>query len=147
MRGGGLKQFIKKIREDTKLQEIISYLFFGGMTTLVNFVVFFIARNLFGWNLVISNTLSWIFSVLFAFATNKKWVFKSKTTDLTQTLAELGKFFFYRIVSFGIDMGCMLFFIDGLNMGDFWAKFITQVIIVIANYVFSKFLIFTKKNS
>ncbi|WP_038023478.1 GtrA family protein, partial [Tetragenococcus muriaticus] len=74
-----MKQLIKKIREDEKLQEVISYLFFGGMTTVVNFIVFFLARSLFGWSLVVSNTLSWIFSVLFAFATNKKWVFKSKT--------------------------------------------------------------------
>lgn len=142
-----MKQLIKRVKEDKKLQEVISYLFFGGMTTVVNFVVFFITRNLFGWNLVISNTLSWVFSVLFAFATNKKWVFKSTSTNMQQFLAELGKFFFYRIVSFGIDMGCMLLFIDGLNMGEFWAKLITQIIIVIANYVFSKFLIFTQKNT
>ncbi|MDN6848094.1 MAG: GtrA family protein, partial [Tetragenococcus koreensis] len=141
-----MKQLIRKIKEDKKLREIITYLFFGGMTTVVNFVVFFLARNLLGWNLVVSNTLSWILSVLFAFATNKKWVFKSKSTGTKQFLVELGKFFFYRIVSFGIDMGCMLLFIDVFKMGEFLAKLITQTIIVVANYVFSKFLIFTSKN-
>ncbi|MGO2853424.1 MAG: GtrA family protein, partial [Tetragenococcus koreensis] len=133
-----MKQLIRKIKEDKKLREIITYLFFGGMTTVVNFVVFFLARNLLGWNLVVSNTLSWILSVLFAFATNKKWVFKSKSTGTKQFLVELGKFFFYRIVSFGIDMGCMLLFIDVFKMGEFLAKLITQTIIVVANYVFSK---------
>ncbi|WP_028790387.1 GtrA family protein [Tetragenococcus muriaticus] len=142
-----MKQLIKKIREDEKLQEVISYLFFGGMTTVVNFIVFFLARSLFGWSLVVSNTLSWIFSVLFAFATNKKWVFKSKTRSVRHFFEELSKFFFYRIVSFGIDMGCMLLFINSFHMDDFWAKLITQIIIVIANYVFSKFLIFTKKTT
>ncbi|MDN6664812.1 MAG: GtrA family protein [Tetragenococcus koreensis] len=141
-----MKQLIRKIKEDKKLREVITYLFFGGMTTVVNFVVFFLARNLLGWNLVVSNTLSWILSVLFAFATNKKWVFKSKSTGTKQFLVELGKFFFYRIVSFGIDMGCMLLFIDVFKMGEFLAKLITQTIIVVANYVFSKFLIFTSKN-
>lgn len=141
-----MKQLIRKIKEDKKLREIITYLFFGGMTTVVNFVVFFLARNLLGWNLVVSNTLSWILSVLFAFVTNKKWVFKSRSTGSKQFLVELGKFFFYRIVSFGIDMGCMLLFIDVFKMGEFFAKLITQTIIVVANYVFSKFLIFTSKN-
>lgn len=142
-----MKRLIRKIREDRKLREIISYLFFGGMTTVVNFVVFFLARNLIGWNLVVSNTLSWVLSVLFAFTTNKKWVFKSKTTGIKPLLSELSKFFFYRIVSFGIDMACMLLFVDVFKTGEFLAKLITQIIIVIANYVFSKFLIFTKKTS
>ncbi|AOF49002.1 putative teichoic acid glycosylation protein [Tetragenococcus halophilus subsp. halophilus] len=142
-----MKQLIKRLKEDQKLQEIIAYLFFGGMTTVVNFITFFLARRLFGWNLVISNTLSWIFSVLFAFATNKRWVFKSQTTSMRQFFSELSKFFFYRIVSFGIDMGCMLLFVDSLNMKEFWAKLITQIIIVVANYVFSKFFIFTQKNT
>ncbi|MDN6639851.1 MAG: GtrA family protein [Tetragenococcus sp.] len=141
-----MKQLIRRLKEDKELQEIITYLFFGGMTTVVNFLVFFLTRNLFGWNLILSNTLSWVFSVLFAFTTNKKWVFKSKTTSIKSFLMELSKFFFYRIVSFGIDMGCMLLFIDVFKMGEFWAKLITQTIIVIANYVFSKFLIFTSKN-
>lgn len=141
-----MRQLIEKLKEDKRLQEIITYLFFGVMTTAVNFVTFFLARNLFIWNLVISNTFSWVLSVLFAFATNKKWVFKSKSTGTKQFLVELGKFFFYRIVSFGIDMGCMLLFIDVFKMGEFLAKLITQTIIVVANYVFSKFLIFTSKN-
>lgn len=140
-----MKQLIRRFKEDKQLQEIITYLFFGGMTTVVNFLVFFLTRNLFGWNLILSNTLSWVFSVLFAFTTNKKWVFKSKSTSIKQFLMELSKFFFYRIVSFGIDMGCMLLFIDVFKMGEFWAKLITQAIIVIANYIFSKFLIFTSK--
>ncbi|MCF1617257.1 GtrA family protein [Tetragenococcus koreensis] len=141
-----MRQLIEKLKEDKRLQEIITYLFFGVMTTAVNFVTFFLARNLFIWNLVISNTFSWVLSVLFAFATNKKWVFKSKTTSSRHFFSELSKFFFYRIVSFGIDMGCMLLFIDGFHMGEFWAKLVTQIIIVVANYVFSKFLIFTSKN-
>ncbi|MDN5832035.1 MAG: GtrA family protein [Tetragenococcus halophilus] len=126
---------------------MITYLFFGVMTTVVNFVTFFLARNLFVWNLVISNTFSWVLSVLFAFATNKKWVFKSKTTSSRHFFSELSKFFFYRIVSFGIDMGCMLLFVDAIDMKEFWAKLITQIIIVVANYVFSKFFIFTQKNT
>ncbi|AYW50602.1 GtrA family protein [Tetragenococcus halophilus] len=142
-----MRQLVKKLKEDKRLQEIITYLFFGVMTTVVNFVTFFLARNLFVWNLVISNTFSWVLSVLFAFATNKKWVFKSKTTSSRHFFSELSKFFFYRIVSFGIDMGCMLLFVDAIDMKEFWAKLITQIIIVIANYVFSKFFIFTQKNT
>lgn len=140
-----MNEWIKKLKENKKLKEMIAYLFFGGLTTIVNFVVFFIARKIFNSQLVFANTLSWFLSVLFAFVTNKKWVFDSKTPTFSSYLNEMGKFFLFRALSYVIDMGCMLLLINGIHLGDFWAKLITQIIVVIANYVFSKFLIFTAK--
>ena len=137
-----MKNLIKKIKNDSRLLEIISYVFFGGMTTVVNFVVYFIARSLLDWSLVVSNTLSWIFAVLFAFVTNKIWVFGSKTNNFKSLFFEFSKFVFYRLLSFGIDMLCMLLFVNVIHTGDFIAKLLTQIFIVIANYVFSKFFIF-----
>lgn len=113
---------------------------------MVNFVVFFLAKDLAHLSLVPSNTLAWIGAVLFAFVTNKLWVFHSKTETPAELAVEFGKFIFYRILSYVLDMGAMLLLINVLHVGDFWSKLITQILVVVANYVFSKLFIF-KNNS
>lgn len=128
--------------EKRNLWEIFIYLFFGGLTTVVNFVAFFIARDLLHLSLVPSNTISWLIAVLFAFVTNKTWVFHSKTETAGELAIEFGKFLFYRLLSYVIDMGMMLLLVNIVHLGDFWAKLITQVFVVIANYLFSKLFIF-----
>ncbi|WP_368259475.1 GtrA family protein [Enterococcus sp. 2201sp1_2201st1_C11_2201SCRN_220225] len=125
------------------LWEVFTYLFFGGLTTLVNLVVFFFTRRILNWDLVVANSLAWFLSVLFAFVTNKRWVFASKTSGASAYLIELGKFFFYRILSYLLDMGVVLLLVQGFHSGDLLAKIISQVMVVIANYLFSKWLIFT----
>lgn len=140
-----MKGFIQKFKNNKRFREMVAYLLFGGLATVVNFVTYFIARDIFHGSLVFANTFSWACAVLFAFITNKYWVFGSKTKTVLSFFSEMGKFFFYRVLSYVIDMGCMLLLVNGLHMGDFWAKLITQIIVVIANYVFSKFLIFTAK--
>ncbi|MDU6523202.1 MAG: GtrA family protein, partial [Enterococcus sp.] len=65
-----------------RLWEVFIYLFFGGLTTVVNIVVFALSYQVFQLDWPISNTISWVFSVLFAFVTNKVWVFQSKTESL-----------------------------------------------------------------
>lgn len=125
------------------LWEAFTYLFFGGLTTLVNLVVFFFTRRILNWDLVVANSLAWFLSVLFAFVTNKRWVFSSKTSGASAYLIELGKFFFYRILSYLLDMGVVLLLVQGFHSGDLLAKIISQVMVVIANYLFSKWLIFT----
>jgi len=117
--------------------EVVGYLFFGVMTTLVNFIVYFFCRDLLQFQFVLANTLSWIASVLFAFVTNKKWVFHSKSETI-----EAAKFIFYRGLSYLIDMASMFVCLKLLMTSDFSAKLFTQVLVVIANYFFSKLLIF-----
>lgn len=140
-----MKDCIQKIIKNERLVEIVLYVFFGGLTTVVNFVVYFLARDFFNFNFVISNTISWISAVLFAFITNKIWVFKSKTENLYELTIEFGKFVFYRLLSFGIDMGSMFIFIKALHLSDFISKLLTQIFIVVSNYVFSKIFIFKSK--
>lgn len=122
--------------------EIFIYLFFGGLATVVNFVSFYIALQLFELSMPVSNTISWICSVLFAFFTNKIWVFHSKSPSFLHLIIEFGKFIFYRVVSYGMDMGAMLLMIQVMHVNDYVAKIITQVIVVLANYIFSKLFIF-----
>lgn len=128
-----------------KYQEVLAYLFFGVLTTLVNYLVYFLCLKTFGWDFRLSNFLAWFFSVLFAFITNKWWVFRSATPEKKAFLTEAGLFYFYRLISLVWDMLLMIVLISGLHLGDFWAKTITQVTVVLLNYVFSKWFIFKKR--
>lgn len=138
-------QFKTKMKR-RHLWKVFIYLFFGGLATVVNFVIYFFARDAFNLNLFNSNSISWLAAVLFAFVTNKLWVFKSESENFFELIIEFGKFIFYRIVSYGLDMGMMFLFVDSLEIADFWAKLITQVVVVIANYLFSKLFIFKSKD-
>ncbi|MFD1466048.1 GtrA family protein [Lapidilactobacillus mulanensis] len=124
---------------------IFMYLFYGGWTTVVNIVAFAICHNLLSFNWQIANTIAWILSVLFAFVTNKLWVFHSKTETFGALSWEFAKFVFARLISYGMDMGSMYILIDLMSANTLLAKLITQVIIVIANYFFSKIFIFKSR--
>ncbi|KAF1297247.1 teichoic acid glycosylation protein [Enterococcus sp. JM4C] len=125
--------------------EVLTYVFFGGLTTVVNFIVYFIFKDFLNLDMVISNTASWVAAVIFAFVTNKLWVFKSHSKDIKSWAFEFSQFVFYRLLSFGIDMGSMFILIKIIHIDDFVSKLITQIFIVIANYIFSKLFIFKKK--
>lgn len=139
---------MEKIKEQYfKYKEIINYLVFGGLATVVNFVTYFIVARLIGIDEVLSSGISWFFSVLFAYITNKLFVFESKTDGIKAVLIEMGSFFLARIVS-GIlcDVGTFALMVKVFNINDLFAKVVTQVMVVIVNYVFSKLIIFRKKN-
>ena len=129
--------------EARNLWDIFTYVFFGGLTTLVNIGVFAGATDA-GLSWQVANFLAWVFSVLFAFITNKLWVFKSHTADNKALLWEFSKFVFARVASLGIDYGFMLLFIQLIGLNATVAKILTQFAIVVANYAFSKFVIFKK---
>ena len=137
----------------SKYKEQISYLFFGGLTTLVNWIVYTISLKVFGITLEISNVLAWLIAVIFAYITNKLFVFESKNLNFIFTLKELGLFFASRITSgiieiFGfpflyyIGLKQSLFGIDG-----FVAKAFISIIVIILNYIFSKLIVFKKRNN
>lgn len=122
-----------------KYYQILSYLFFGGCTTLVNILVFYLFCKI-GIHTYISNGLAWFFSVLFAFIVNKIIVFESNKKSTKEILS----FFTFRVISLLIDMGIMYLLIDIMSTSKWWAKIITNVIVIIANYIFSKLFIFKK---
>ena len=139
---------MEKIKEQYfKYKEIINYLVFGGLATVVNFVTYFIVARLIGIDEVLSSGISWFFSVLFAYITNKLFVFESKTDGIKAVLIEIGSFFLARIIS-GIlcDVGTFALMVKVFNINDLFAKVVTQIMVVIVNYVFSKLIIFRKKN-
>ncbi|KRM95233.1 GtrA family protein [Loigolactobacillus rennini] len=123
-----------------KYQSVIAYLFFGGLTTLVNIITFAILQPIM--NYQFANILAWIASVLFAYVTNKLWVFSSKTHGLLALFKEMGAFFFFRVLSLLMDIVIMWLGISVLNANPLLTKIIDNVIVVIANYFFSKWYIF-----
>jgi putative flippase GtrA len=120
-------------------RELVLYVFFGALTFLVNIVTYFIFEDLMGINYLISNILAWFFSVLFAYVTNRIWVFESKSPDI---LKEMSLFFGGRIFSGAVDTGLMYLFIDVLMISDLISKIVVQVIVIILNYIFSKLIVF-----
>lgn len=123
-------------------KELFLYVVFGTGTAIVNFVVYFFFEDLLGINYLISNVLAWFFSVLFAYVTNRTWVFESKSPEI---LKEMSLFFGGRIFSGAVDTALMYLFIDILTIGDFISKITVQIIVVILNYVFSKLIVFKEQ--
>jgi putative flippase GtrA len=121
-------------------QEVISYLFFGVLTTLINFISYLIMTDLLGVHYAAATALAWFFAVLFAYITNKIYVFKSKGN----ILKELGSFIVFRLLSLGLDLALMILLVSYLHVNDLFSKIAVNVLIVIVNYVLSKFVIFNK---
>ena len=122
-----------------KNQELFKYLIFGVLTTLVNILCFFILDK-FNIDIYINNTISWIVSVIFAFITNKLYVFESKNLDIKTIFKEGISFFGARIFSYFVDMGTIYLLYDGLRIDKLISKIVSNVIVIIINYIFSKFI-------
>ena len=120
-------------------KELILYVVFGVLTTLVNILVYFLFVRGFHVHYIYSNIVAWVASVLFAYVTNRIWVFESKSTNI---IKEISLFFGGRLFSGILDTALMYLFIDLLSFGDIFSKIVVQVIVVIMNYVLSKFVIF-----
>jgi putative flippase GtrA len=88
---------------------------------------------------IISNIIAWFLSVLFAYITNRIWVFESRSSDI---IKEISLFFGGRLFSGIVDTGLLYVMVDILTIGDFISKITTQIIVVILNYVISKLVVF-----
>jgi len=143
-----------------KYKELITYVIFGVLTTLVNFFAFGIFTKIFGEDLyLVNNAIAWVVGVVFAYITNKLFVFESKSWDLKVITKEITGFLGARIFSFLVEEGGMFLFVSVLGLGEksltllgftitgqFIVKILLAVIVVILNYIFSKFFIFRIKN-
>ena len=143
---------MKRIKELYEAhREIISYLFFGGATTAVNWVCYALCVRGFGMAVTPGNIISWVVAVTFAFVTNKLWVFQSKSWAFPLWLKEAGAFYAGRVFSGLIELvGVPLLIKAGIDqplfgVEGFAAKLIVTVVGIILNYILSKFLIFRKK--
>ena len=137
---------IAKIRKlISKYWDVLSYLFFGGLTTIVNFVVYFPCYHWLGISAAVSNVIAWVVAVAFAYLTNKPFVFKSHDWSLQTVGPELVKFVGCRIGSGVMETAIIFVVVDQLGGNGILWKVVTSVLVVILNYVASKLLVFKKK--
>ena len=127
-----------------KYKEVINYLFFGGCTFLVSVISFYIFNKVLFLNEHVSNILSWILAVLFAYITNKAFVFESKTNTKEELLKEIASFFGARLFTLGVEELILLIFVNLLKFDAMLIKVFAQVIVILANYVLSKLFVFKK---
>ena len=125
--------------------DIISYLFFGALTTLVNYLVYLPCYNWLGLSATVSNIIAWAAAVIFAYLTNKPFVFRSYDWSMKTVLPEFTKFLGCRVGSGVLETLIIFITVDCLNFNGNLMKIITSVLVVILNYVASKLLVFTKK--
>ena len=128
-----------------KYVEIISYLFFGGLTTMVNYVVYLPCYNLLGLSGAVSNVIAWVAAVAFAYLTNKPFVFKSHDWTAKTVLPELTKFVGCRVGSGLLETAIIFVLVDCLRWNGNIIKLVTSVLVEVLNYVASKLLVFRRK--
>ncbi len=128
-----------------KYKDLILYVIFGGLTTLVNIVAYYLLARVAGMDILVANVIAWFVSVIFAYVTNKIWVFESKSCTLRVMIWELLTFFAARLFSGALDMFNMWMFVDVLHLNDMVIKILSNIVVIIINYVLSKFWIFKKK--
>ncbi len=164
------ESFLGKLIDRFFTREIVTYIFFGVLTTVVNLLTFYLFKRLFisiGWNGIFNavipensklleifsdgsdyldaNFIAWVAGVVFAFVTNKLWVFESKSWKPSIAGKEFVGFVGARVFSFAVESVMMFVMVSLISWNDFVAKIIVGVIVIIINYVFSKLIIFKNK--
>ena len=138
---------MKKIKELLKkYRGIIMYGIFGLCSTLVNIVSYYLLYNIAGIPNVVSAVLAWLIGVGFAFITNKLWVFNSKSWDRKTVIHETLTFFSARLLTGLLDVLIMYVAVDVCHFNSTLWKCISNVIVIVLNYVASKLIIFRKKD-
>ena len=135
-------EIIRKLMK--RYWDIIIYIFFGGLTTLVNFCVYFPMYNWLCWPAAVCNIIAWVISVVFAFLTNKPFVFHSTDWSRNVVIPELGKFVGCRIASGLFETALIWVLVDFLLFNGNVVKVLISIIVVAANYLGSKWFVFHK---
>jgi len=139
-----IKSFFEHLIKKALVREVIVYVIFGVCTTIVGFGTYalFIYLDL---SVVLANTLSHLLAILFAYVTNKIWVFKALDFSAKRILAEFFKFLSSRLVTFAVDTLLLILLVDILFYDPILSKAATSVIVVLLNYFASKWMVFNKK--
>lgn len=142
-----------------KNKSVLLYLFFGGLTTLVSILTFWLAElfirsdfnvsifgSMYSAKVVLSNAISWICAVLFAFFTNRIWVFNSPTDSWTGFFKQMAAFFGGRFATFLLETAILVVFVSILDFNEMLMKIIAQLVVLVSNYVISKLIVFRKRS-
>lgn len=127
-----------------KYKDVIPYLFFGVCTTIVNVIAYWVSAHPIGFGVMSSTIIAWVLAVLFAFFTNRKWVFHSDKTGAKAVAKEMLMFFVCRLATGAVDWICMYLFVDVLKLNDLVIKFCANLVVIVLNYLASKIVIFRR---
>lgn len=138
----GLRLFEKKYKKN---KEVLLYLFFGGLAFLVSIGTYALFNVFWGINELIANIFSWLITVLFAFFTNRIWVFQARTNGVIEFVKQIFSFYAGRAITLVVEEALLLVFITWLSFSSLLVKIIAQIVVIVLNYVISKVLIFKPK--
>ena len=127
-----------------KYKDVILYLIFGGLTTVVNIAVYWICVHILGTGVMFGTVAAWALAVLFAYLTNRTMVFHSSAAGAQAVLKEIVSFFGCRLGTGVVDWVIMFVFVTVLHFNDMIVKIAANIIVIVLNYVLSKFVIFKK---
>ena len=127
-----------------KHKEVLLYILFGGLTTVVSIGSFVLLDTVWGINELVANVISWVLAVSFAYVTNRVWVFQSRAMGKA-IIGEAMAFCAGRLATLGIEEGALLVFVTWLSFNSTVVKVAAQVAVLVGNYLLSKFLIFKQK--
>ena len=137
-----LGDFCEKLWNNT---ELVAYLFAGVATTVVNYIVYFIATRVFCLGVMPGTWTAWVIAVAFGYAVNKAFVFHTHCDSMAALVREAASFFAMRLVSLGAETVLMYVTVELLHLNDLAMKLATNLLVILLNYVFSKLVIFKKK--
>lgn len=125
-------------------KSVLLYIFFGGLTTLISIGSFVLFDSRLGMHTLIANVFSWICAVLFAYVTNRIWVFDSKATG-RKVIGEMVSFFAGRLITLGLEEATLFVFVTVLAFNSTVIKVLAQLLVLVLNYLISKLLVFREK--
>lgn len=127
-----------------KYREMLLYLFFGGLSFVVSIATYALFNIELRFNELIANIFSWIITVMFAFLTNRVWVFQTPTKGKTEFVKQMLAFYSGRVVTLIIEEVILLIFITLLGFNSMFVKIVAQIVVILLNYIISKLFIFKK---
>lgn len=140
-----MKQIIQKMLKKLLSREVMSYLIFGILSTVVNIAVYQTAYAVFSIENLVANAIAWVIAVIFAYYTNSRFVFVKRPKGMKEELKQMSMFFGARLFSLGVDELGMWIMVDVIKTDSLFAKIIMNVVVIVINYIFSKFFIFKPK--
>lgn len=125
-----------------KYKDVIFYLVFGVLTTVVNIVTYWVCVHILGTSVMVGTIVAWVLAVFFAYITNRSLVFHSSASGTDEIMKEITSFFACRIGTGVVDWAIMLVFVTILHFNDMIVKILANFIVIVLNFVLSKFVIF-----
>lgn len=128
-----------------KYEEGINYLIFGFLAFVLNYILYYLFTDVLNLHYMVSTILSWALTVVFAYWTNRTFVFKSQNKDAKSVGEEFASFIGARVATELLEMGLMFLMVGIANLNEYISKFVCQVLVILANYFLSKLWIFKEK--